>query len=285
MARTIQQIRTLIDDQIKAEPALYNPGDPDAEGYINPDASNSLTAIWQGFKNVVARAIQTLELLWDIYIQELDKRAAEAIPGNERWYADRSLEFQYGDPLIVVDGKLTYATIDESKRIVKYVAVPPTNGIVVIKVAKDSAGEFVKLDPTTELLAFRAYINELKFAGTKTQIVSTDADLVWLQMKVYYSGLLLLDDVKTAVEAAINGYLKGIYFNGKFNVNLLRDAIEKAAGVNAGGVDIQSVQIKPSTGSFASVTLDYTPVSGYYKIDPAHPINNSAQITYLPTGV
>lgn len=271
MARTFQEIEQSINDEIAQEPSLTQ---------IN---TLSLLGVLMAIKRVVARAIQTLENLWDAFLAELDKRAAEAVTGSPRWYNDRAREFQYGDQLTEKDGKLFYAVVDETKRIVKYAAVTEIEELTQIKIAKDAAGEYVPLT-NDELIAFKRYISDIKFSGTKTQIISVAADLVWPVMTIYYDAKLIgkLETlIKPGVEAAINGHLKGIYFDGKFNLNTFRDSIEKAPGLVAGGVDLTSVKIKSSAGAYVSVTREYAPLSGYYKIDPAHPITDVAQVKYV----
>lgn len=240
--------------------------------------STSQVAEWIALRNVVAAQHVTMREYFDTYKAELDVKAAEAIPGTAKWYADRAVEFQYGDSLTVVDGKVIYDPVDTEARIISIAAVTESvNGVVIIKVAKTSGYDLVKLS-SPELTAFTTYIKDIKFAGTKTLIVSTDPDLVKLAATIYYDGKLLLADVKTAVEAAIEAHLKAIYFDGIFNRNLLRDAIEAVTGVKPGGVNITTLEIKPATGSYTSVTFSYTPISGYYDIDPTFPL--STQLTY-----
>lgn len=241
--------------------------------------SDSQVAEWIGIRNVVAAQHATLRDYFDGYKKELNQKASEAIPGTARWYADRALEFQYGYALTVLDGKVVYETIDESARVVNYAAVTEgVSGTVVIKVAKGT-GVLAKLS-NDELVAFTAYIRDIKFAGTKTNIISTDPDLIRLQATIYYDGKRILSEVKSAVEATIQAHLRGVFFDGIFNRNLLRDSIEVLDVVKPGGVDITNLQIKPNAGSYVSVPYSYVPFSGYYNIDSAFPL--STQLTYIP---
>lgn len=268
MARTLTEIKQSITDQVEAEATLAT---------INTGSS---TGIFTALRNVVAASILTLENLWDAFKTELDARSAEVIPGSLAWYADIAKEFQYGDALTVQNGKVLYAVVDETKQIVKYATANEQSGVVIIKAYKETAGEYDKLEPATELVAFKAYMSQRKFAGTKTSIISIDPDLVRVKIRINYSALLVVADVKTAVEAAITNYLKNIPFDGVFNINKLRDAIEAIPEVLSGGVLIDFVQIKPDGGVYSTVPYTYAPVSGRYKIDPAYPLNNAAQITY-----
>ena len=90
-------------------------------------------------------------------------------------------------------------------------------------------------------------------------------------------GKLDLAAFKTLVEDAINSYLEGIFFNGKFNINKFRDAIEKVSGTL--DTDNILVEVKPEAGAYASVDRENDPASGYYKIDAVYPL--ATQITYV----
>ncbi len=262
---SINETLDVIDEAIEAESALDG-------------LSTSNVAEWVAIKQVVATAGFTISSFVEVQLAELDERGKAANFGTLAWFADTALEYQDGDPLVVVDGKAGYATIDESKRIIKQVAVVENDeGRVVFKVVK------VNNVPLTndELIRFTFYINRRKAAGIKTAFISQLADLVWPQLSIRYDGSLILSDFKVIVEAAINDHLASIYFNGRMNINLFRDAIEKVSGVAAGGVAITSLQLRPDAGVYVAVTFDAEAYSGHFKIDPAHPLSDVAQINYI----
>jgi hypothetical protein len=269
MARKLSEIIAIIDAQKAAEASLAG-------------VSISAGSIYTVIKYIVAYAHLSLELLMDMFTADLDQRAAQAIPGTAKWYADRVLEWQYGDALTVVDGKAVYAVIDLTKRIVTHVAITEVGGKVLIKVAKTSGGLLVKLT-SAEMIALASYINDIKFAGTQTQIVSIDADIVKMTAVIYYDGEKLLTDVKALVEPALKIFLQTIYFDGTYNINKQRDALEAVQFVN--DVDIQSVQIRPASGAYATVTRIYKPQSGYFKVNAivdSAPGADDTLITYIP---
>lgn len=248
-----------------------------AETVLNSLNSTSLKAIFYLMIVFFAQAQWLLEQLWEAKKKELQAVADAAIVGTPKWYASRALEFQYGHALTEKDGRLFYLVNDEAAKIVKKVAVTENNGQVTIKIAKDSGGELVKLS-SAERISFQSYINDLKFAGTRTSIISDDADLMKLvSMDVYYDGKLDLTAFKTLVETALSDYLDNIFFDGAFNINEMREAIREVSGVDDTG-NI-SVEMKPETGVYTSVDREYFPSSGYFKIDAGFPL--STQINYI----
>lgn len=272
MAKTISEIETIITNQAHLEADLND---------IN---TASQTGIYASIRRFVARVWQQFEFYLETYRAEINAIAANAIPGTTDWYAEKALAFQYGYELTVINGVPTYAVIDDEAKIIKYSSCVDVDVADVIytqlKVAQRVDGLPVKLT-APQLIAFTSYLNAIKFAGTRTQPVSIDADLVWLKADIYYDGKLILEDLKTAIETAINSYLNGILYNGLLNINRLRDAIEIIPGVTAGGVDIDFVKAKAFDGSYTTIDRVYSPKSGYYKIDPTYPLNDSAQLNYI----
>lgn len=270
---SVQAYKQKILDSIAAKPELAG-------------LSTSQVAEWLALVNSVASAQYTMEELWAIYSAELELKGQQANVGTIAWFADKALEWQDGDPLVVINGAAGYATIDATKRLVKYVAVEEREDFVILKVAKDVGGEYVPLTAGTnqELARFISYMNKRKIPGIKTAYISQQADLVKLVASVQYAGTLIVDDVKAAVELAITNHLKNIaQFTDprrRLNINLLRDAIEAVELLEEGSTQIGSLSVKPTGVTSVNVTLDYNPVSGHYAVDPDWPLDTT--ITYIP---
>ena len=73
MARSIQEIQTLILQAKAQEPAL------------NELNSTSKVAIWRLWVYIIAVAIWSLEKLFDQHRADIDKRLAELKPHTARW--------------------------------------------------------------------------------------------------------------------------------------------------------------------------------------------------------
>lgn len=228
MARTIQEIQDEIIASIQADPVL--------SGLSSPSA----VAIWRLITRVVAGALETEEQLNDVYREELEQIAREAIPGTSSWLAQRVLEFQYSatSPQVVqvIDGRVTYPVIDESLRIIEAVAIKTqANQRGLVKCAKDDgAGGLEPLSPA-EKLALEAYIDRIAFVGVPIDVISQQADRLRIQnLQVYYSRDYTLSAVQTAVEEAVTQYIKDISsvnFDGIINKVDLIDRIQAVEGV------------------------------------------------------
>lgn len=265
MARTIEEIEEVM---LTAKAADSN---------LNSLTSTSKTAIWRLWIKIISAAHLLLEQLWDQKLIELEQAADKAIAGNDKWYADQILKWQYGYTLIEQDGRLDYLIEDEDAKLVKKVASFTEGRILRVKVAKESGSDLVPLT-AAEKISLETYIRDIKFAGTEHLLTSVDPDLVKATAAVYYDGKLDLNAFKTAFELALNNYLKNIYYNGFFNFNDFRDAGEAVIGCH--DFQVTAIEIKPNGGVFTAVTREYNPVSGYFKVDPAFPLDT--QITYTP---
>lgn len=222
---------------------------------------------WKTFRGVFAQLLFIIYSFFDKYKNEVADLAATTEYGNASWWRSVVLYFQKDTPLTIVNGKAIYGTIDIAKQIIKRVAIVEFfNGsilIVQIKIAKETAGLPVPVS-APELVQFESYVKARKPSGIQTQIINLAADEVKVTETIYYDGKLNLDTFKTAMLAARNSYLSNIVFDGQFNINKYRDALEAVPGVI--DTDVNSVNIKKAGGSYLPVVRTYEPLSGYYRL-------------------
>lgn len=277
MARTIQEIQTLILQAKAQEPAL------------NELNSTSKVAIWRLWVYIIAVAIWSLEKLFDQHRADIDKRLAELKPHTARWYRSKALAFQYGFDLLPDSDTFnnqghTEEAIEASK-IVKYSAVieSKNEGRLIVKIAGEQ-GE--QLHPITDAQkqAFEAYLQEIKDAGVRLSVVNYQPDVLHLQMKIVYDPLVLDSNGQSIihatkpVETAIKDYLKRLPFNGELVLAHLIDALQQAEGVKIPHLVLaQSKNITSSGeyGAFETIEINKIPTAGYFTID------NFNDITYV----
>lgn len=269
MARSIQEIQTLILQAKAQEPAL------------NELNSTSKVAIWRLWVYIIAVAIWSLEKLFDLHRADIDKRLAELKPHTARWYRSKALAFQYGFDLLPDSDKFnnqghTEEAIEASK-IVKYSAVieSKNEGRLIVKIAGEQ-GE--QLQPITDAQkqAFEAYLQEIKDAGVRLSVVNYQPDILHLQMKIVYDPLVLDSNGQSIihatkpVETAIKDYLKRLPFNGELVLAHLIDALQQAEGVKIPHLVLaQSKNITSGGGygAFETIEISKIPTAGYFTID------------------
>ena len=277
MARSIQEIQTLILQAKAQEPAL------------NELNSTSKVAIWRLWVYIIAVAIWSLEKIFDIHRADIDKRLAELKPHTARWYRSKALAFQYGFDLLPDSDKFnntghTEEQIEASK-IVKYSAVveSPNEGRLIVKIAGEQ-GE--QLQPITDAQkqAFEAYLQEIKDAGVRLSVVNYQPDVLHLQIKIVYDPLVLDSNGQSIIhatkpiETAIKDYLKRLPFNGELVLAHLIDELQQAEGVRIPHLVLaQSKHIgtNGNYGAFEAIEISKIPTAGYFTID------NFNDITYV----
>ena len=269
MARTIQEIQTLILQAKAQEPAL------------NELNSTSKVAIWRLWVYIIAVAIWSLEKLFDQHRADIDKRLAELKPHTARWYRSKALAFQYGFDLLPDSDTFnnqghTEEAIEASK-IVKYSAVieSKNEGRLIVKIAGEQGNT---LQPITDAQkqAFEAYLQEIKDAGVRLSVVNYQPDILHLQMKIVYDPLVLDSNGQSIihatkpVEETVKSYLKRLPFNGELVLAHLIDALQQAEGVKIPHLVLaqsKNITIGGGYGAFETIEISKIPTAGYFTID------------------
>jgi hypothetical protein len=236
----------------------------------------SATAMRLRWRRVVASVFVALEWMFEQFKSEIQNIISTQKPHTLRWYRNQALLFQFGDALI--DDVLIYdnaGQTDESianKRIVKQAAATEVGGLVILRVAKEITGSLVPLTPL-ELIAFKAYVAELKDAGIQLEVFSYAADKLKVVLDVYYDPSVLsatgenLDGLDTTpIQKAIALYLRNLEFNGVFVRTLMVDAVQNVTGVFA--IETTSIQVaRFDSMNYENVNVIHAPFSGYYVLE------------------
>ncbi len=286
MARTIAQIYDAMITEKETFASLdgLTPKPDDSQTFLADLSTTSKVAIWRLMFWVVAVAIWAHEMVFDEHEAEVEATAAALIPGTAQWLQGEMFKFQFGDTLQFIDGKFQYPIIDLTKQIIKRVAIVETLGQVRVKVAKlDVSDDPEKLDAAEESAA-DTYLNQIKFAGTNTALITKDADLLKVAYDIHYdpqvldsAGESIADPGTFPVVDAINGYIQELPFNGALNLTEMTDAVQAADGV----VDpvLTLAEAKFGAIPYATIVREYVADAGHMKIDPGFPL--STQITYI----
>lgn len=270
MARSIREIKAAMTAEFMADPTIVSryglaPG-------ATFDATFSTVSIENIWFSIVASAIFVLESLFDAFREDVDTKLESAVVASIPWYHKIALEFQYGDELVFDEATqgFRYADVDESKRLVKFTAARDLGGgVYVLASGANAAGNPVALSAPV-LAAFEAYMRQRKPAGVLLEVHSYAPDVVRLSMRVQFDPQLIASDGTSIadpsvrpVDAAINGYLRGIVYGGVFNKTKLVDAVQAVPGVR--DVILDTVWVRPASGGFAVLAANsYTSVGGAF---------------------
>lgn len=288
MARTLLEIKTDLTAAFMSKSVIQLAyGFADGALFENEFSKASFESI---FFDVFAYCVLILEQIFDQHKKEIDTAIYEQKSGTPRWYRNMALSFQYGFDLLTDSDKFenTGFTIDQidASKIIKYCSVKESgeSNRLVVKVAGESANALIPLT-TLQLESFSQYMEEIKYAGVRLNIVNNPADKLLLTMVVYRDVLVIdangnniLNGGKP-VEQAINAYIRNLPFDGEL---VLNDLIEKLRAVD--GVDNAHIVVATSSAydtvtlafsEYAPINVKTIPVAGYFEIP------NFDSVTYV----
>lgn len=271
MARSIE---TIYNEIIAAK---------EAESGLDALDSTSATAIWRLWAYVIATVMFTLETLWDLFKGEIEGIFATQRPGTLLWYRATCLAFRYGVGLVVNNGRIGYPVDNTTPPLLAQCSVREAADGLVIKIAKDVSGELQPLS-TEESNSFNSFISSVKYAGTQIRVVNSPANLLKLQLTIYYDPLIFkpngerISDSARAVDHAIGSYLRFLPFDGRLKITSLIDKIMNVDGVQ--DCHVALIAHKYENYQYEPIQVSHIPESGYFKIDSTFPL--SSTLTFEP---
>lgn len=269
--QTFDQIQDAILDRIYSNPA-YNALEiltENEKASLSNLTSTSKVSVWRLFVYIISLAVLNIQQIFEIFKTEI-----QTIVNNGRhltlpWYKKKALAFQYGDQLNERD---EYDVIDVSKQIVKQVAFVGGDRKVTIKVATLVGDELMKITDINQQNAFAAYIFKIGDPGTDYEFIHEDADQLRVVLDYYYDPLLIKNDgtlidnpTTSVVQQAIKNYLKSVEFDGKFDLNVMTDYIQRAIGYKSIKLNFVGFRAGIAT-AFTTITREYTTLSGHMKL-------------------
>ena len=242
-------------------------------------ASDSKLSVMNGILWVVAAVIYSFETLLDVFAVDISEAINERINGTPNYYANALLQYQQGDELVVREDGLAfgYAQVDETKRIITQVSYSEStddsnlDNKLILKIATGSKGNLEAI-PAEELVPITAYINKLKFAGTRIEVISTKGDVLIPRLTVFYDGAVPESEMYDAIETQLKEYVMNIEFDAAVYVSRLTDAIRRAEHVTDVHIDSDAI---PEQGVFIACH----DTDG--KIQPMQKVN---RMTYTSSG-
>lgn len=267
MARSIGVIQQEMLDSIAADENLSG---------LN---SQSKVSIYRLIVFIVAFSIWVLENLFDTHKKEVDDIIEAKMPHRPSWYRTKAKAFQYGFALITDTDKYdnTGYTDDQvlDSKIIKYAAVTPSAGQILIKIATEAAGVLAPITPEQKA-SFDAYILEIADCGVKYIVVNHLPDILLLNLQIFRDPLVLdstgmsIINGNYPVQDAINEYMKELPFNGELVLAHFIDKLQKAEGVvipHIINAESQAIDINTNTYNAAEpINVKTVPVSGYFTI-------------------
>jgi hypothetical protein len=201
-------------------------------------------SILDAFTWVTSSCIWAFENILDVFKVDLAKDLQNRVNGTPAYFANALLKYQSGDDLVVSEdgASFSYATIDESKRIISKVSYSEVvedgyhDKLAIYKIATGEPGAYARIEED-ELLAIRAYLGKILFAGQHAMVVSRNGDVLIPRVTVYHDGAISEDELYTNIENSLNDFIANMSFDGMLYAQKIIDCIQNAEHVTDVEVD------------------------------------------------
>lgn len=260
MARTLKQIENDLVDSV---------------GMVG-NLSPSQVAEWRIWAAIFARSIWAFENILDVFRIDIEALIKKRQPGTLAWYHEKAIEFQgeliggtfQGDNLLVQNGVLLYDPLAIDRRLITQAAITAGSGILNFKLAKEETATTYQKLTASELLAFAAYLDNIKYPGTNITLISEDADVVTYDLDIIYNPIYNLATVEGAVLAKLDEYRTSLGFDDIVYKKKLVEKILQATGVVS--VEVTSLQATGyQTATPAAISVFWKLEAGYFNYNPA----------------
>ena len=242
--------------------------------------------------DILTYIMWTLEVLFDTHRTEVSEILTQLKPHTAKWYRQKALDFQFGFDLITDTDVFQNTGFSEEQieasKIIKYAAVTEatTESRLIIKIATEDGDGNLSPITSEQNAAFVPYFEEIKDAGVKITVINYLADVLSLQLQIYYDPLVLnaqgisIISGKEPVKIALKEFMKELPFNGELVLASLVDKLQQTEGVKIPHLVSAATKWINEDGStwsnFENIAVKKIPVSGYFEIE------NFDLITYIP---
>ena len=226
MARTIKQI---YDEAVSERNKRLE---------LSEFSSDSKLSILNGITWTFAAVVFSFEAILDLFSVDISKVINNRINGTPTYYINALKQYQKGDEILVREDGLAfgYAETDSTKQIVTQASYMESHSDVnldnklILKVATGDKGNLHAID-IEELMMIQAYINKIKFAGTRIEVTSGEGDVLVPRVSVYYDGAVMESVVYDLIEERLNVFMQDIKFDSTIYVSDIIAAIRSAEHV------------------------------------------------------
>lgn len=104
------------------------------------------------------------------------------------------------------------------------------DNILILKVATGEGSSLSRLSGE-ELVAARAYLNQIKFAGVKCNVISRKGDVLVPRLTVYYDGAITKEELYDNIDDALVKFIENMKFDSLVYSQKVIDAIQQVEHV------------------------------------------------------
>ena len=201
-------------------------------------SNDSKMSVMNGVAWMVAALIYTFESILDVFAVDVSETLDSRINGTLRVRED-GLGFGYAseDPTKRIVTQVSYTESTDDRNV---------DSKLILKVATGERGMLREIE-AEELMQITAYVNRIKFAGTRIEVISRPGDVLIPRVTVYWDGAVPEAELYDALEAALAEYVMNIDFDAAIYVNRVWEALRRVEHVTDVWADARAT---PAQGLF-----------------------------------
>lgn len=215
---------------------------------LNTKRSKSKMSIMNLLTYVMAVLIYTYETILSAFEVEVAGIINRRVNGTGLWYCEMAKKFQYNPVTQTNDGmkynddllKIEYTKEDDERKIIAKAVYQDLEDerAIFLKVCKDNTNQEEVSNGTaymplteTELLAFREYVDEIKFIGAIVYCTSVPADIMAIvsskEYPIYYDdNYITKEQALSRIKDAIIKFAQDLEYNGYLRYQSVIDVIQ-----------------------------------------------------------
>lgn len=194
--------------------------------------SGSKMSVMNVITYVMAVLIYTFENTLDLFQSHMVDTLSNKVNGTPVYYVNMAKKYQPKGVLKVSDDGTNFGYEDpDGQTLIKHASFEPyTNGRgIILKVAK---GDTPTPLSDNEYVAFKNYIDQIKFVGARITIRSIPGDIIIPKMRVIYDDTSVsLDTAISNIQNAITNYANNLNYDGIIHESAIIDVVQNAVGI------------------------------------------------------
>ena len=244
---------------------------PELNNTSNSSILQRIIAVFANFVDIVKLEISNSSSI-------ISNAAKTSKVSTRAFYIEKSLAFQYGDVLTIIDQNSLaygYATINETLQIIKQVNVKwdTTQNIIIVNVATANADGYLEALSSVQLSSFITYLYNFIPLGVQFQITSATPSIFNCQtLFIRYSKLYNLTTIQENVSKTLMSFQQALRGGSPLFVNDIESALRTIAGVK------DATLFLPTIGGVAPINGILNLPVGYFNFNEVL-INQSAVST------